>query len=229
MDDAPALLALARMVDAGTLNSRQMESVIARIEHGLDILTGIGSASRWHELSASAFTHILEVARMSYRWIVIDISSEVGMDEELMFDTLAPSRNAVSNLALTMADHVVALAACDPVGLGRFVPAWESLRELDAPIHVVLNKARCDSVGGAPDVVAAGALKRFAGAQVNVVIPDAHGELDAEALLGAFAKPPRTSDYERAIEELRCLITGDSMAEPSRGRRRRRPARLRAS
>lgn len=229
MDDASGILALARMVDAGTLNPRQMEGVIAHIEHGLDIVTGIGSASRWHELSPSAFTRILDVASMSYRWIVIDISSEFSIDEELMFDTLAPSRNAVSSLALSISDHVVALASCDPVGLGRFVPLWDDVRELDATVHVVLNKARHDSVGGAPETVAAGALTRFAGAQVNVVIPDAQRDLDAEVLLGVFSKPPRASDYERAIEELRCLITGESLAEQSRGRRRRRPVRLRAS
>ena len=184
LDEAPGILAAARLSDAGTLNEAQLVRVAAHLGDNFDVLTGIGRASRWTELTARHVAEIVSWARRHYRWVVIDVASDVSSDEDLMYDTIAPVRNVATLSALEHADRTIVVAAADPINLQRFVSAWPSVTELAPQPLTVVNKARAQAVGGKPEVLVARALERFTDVTVDVYLPDARAELD-DALLNA--------------------------------------------
>ena len=81
-------------MDAGTLNLSQLRGLTVTLDEGFDVLTGIGRASRWHELSRFHLGAVLDQAVTGYRWIVLDIASDLSVDESLLYDTVAPVRAA---------------------------------------------------------------------------------------------------------------------------------------
>ena len=75
--------------------------------------------------------------------VVVDCGFSLEEDEELMFDTLAPRRNAATLVALEAADEVVVVGGPDPVALQRLVVGLAELREVlpSASTRVVVNRA----------------------------------------------------------------------------------------
>lgn len=224
LDEAPGILAAARLVDAGTLNVAQLRTVTASVDEGFDVLTGIGRASRWHELSRFHLGSVLDQAVQAYRWIVIDIASDLSVDESLLYDTLAPVRAGAGLEAVERSDVLLALAACDPIGLQRFVVDWEEVGRTHPDARVVVSKGRERSVGGSPEKVVAKALTRFADVTPVAVLPDAHAHLDEAVLAGKLLGTTRpASDYVEAMRKLaESLGAAPSAAPTRRGLRRMR-------
>ncbi|QEH93677.1 hypothetical protein FV141_09180 [Dermacoccus abyssi] len=227
LDEAPGLLAAARLVDAGTLNLSQLRTLTVTLDEGFDVLTGIGRASRWHELSRFHLGAVLDQADTGYRWIVIDIASDLSVDESLLYDTVAPVRAAAGLEAVERSDVLLALAACDPIGLQRFVVEWEEVGRSHPDARVVISKARDRAVGGAPEKVVAKALSRFADVEPIAALPDVRDELDDALLLGKLLSTSRPdSAYVAAIARVAASL-GAATASPvtRRGLRRLRARR----
>lgn len=227
LDEAPGLLAAARLVDAGTLNVAQLRSLAASVEEGFDVLTGIGRASRWHELSRFHLASVLDRAVEAYRWVVIDIASDLSVDESLLYDTVAPVRAGAGLEAVERCDVLVALAACDPIGLQRFVVDWDDVGGRHPDARVVVSKGRERSVGGSVDKVVTGALSRFANVTPTVVLPDARDQLDEAVLMGKLLGTTHpTGEYVAAIRRLAMDLGAMATHQPSRrGLRRLRSRR----
>lgn len=227
LDEAPGLLAAARLVDAGTLNLSQLRTLTVTLDEGFDVLTGIGRASRWHELSRFHLGAVLDQAVTGYRWIVLDIASDLSVDESLLYDTVAPVRAAAGIEAVERSDVLLALAACDPIGLQRFVVEWEQVGSSHPATRVVISKAREQAVGGAPEKVVAKALARFADVDPVAVLPDARDELDSALLLGKLLSTTRPdSAYVAAVARVAASL-GATAGPPAtrRGLRRLRAPR----
>lgn len=224
LDEAPGILAAARLVDAGTLNLHQLRSVVAHVGSQLDVLTGIGHGGRWHELTRFHLARILDLAAQHYRWIVVDVAADVETDESLLFDTIAPSRAAASIEAFESADHVVALAACDPVSLQRFVQHAPSVMSAHDGVRVVVSKARESAVGGAPATVVSDALERFAGTRAVAVLPDVRDALDVAMLAGTLLTERTGAAYLAAVRGLAEQLGAEAppVATRRRGLLRRR-------
>ena len=64
---------------------------------------------------------------------MVDCGFSLEDDEELSYDTLAPRRNGATLTNLALADEVVVVGGCDPVGLQRLVRGLQELGTVQAP------------------------------------------------------------------------------------------------
>ena len=91
LDEAPGMAAAARAADQGTLDLPALARLAPEVSDRLRVLTGIPRAERWPELRAPAVEHVLTVARQLAEFVVVDCGFSIEDDEELSYDTLAPT------------------------------------------------------------------------------------------------------------------------------------------
>ncbi|WP_349899433.1 AAA family ATPase [Parafrigoribacterium soli] len=189
LDEAPGFAAACRLAGADSLTQQELERIGQRYlsAHGsFWVLTGIGRASRWPELSAERVVSTVRECRGWVDYTVLDTGFSLENDEEISSDLFAPRRNAATIAALREADTVVAVGSADPVGLSRFLRAHVDLVEtLDSDrVTVVMNKIRASAIGLNPSGQVAQTLQRFGGIADPVLLPHDQPALDAAVLSG---------------------------------------------
>jgi len=208
LDESPGFAAACRLAGADSLTIPELErigQVYSAASAGMWVLTGIGRASRWPELSADRVEATIAACRTWVDFTVLDTGSSLENDEEISSDLFAPRRNAATLTALASADHTIAVGAADPVGLSRFLRAHVDLVELadsDA-ITVVMNKVRASAIGVNPSGQVVHTLSRFGGIESPVLIPHDLPALDAAVLTGrTLAEVAPKSPARLAIRDL---------------------------
>ncbi len=189
LDESPGFAAACRLAGAGSLSRLELERVGQRYLSGHGsfwVLTGIGRASRWPELSAERVTGTIRECRSWVDFTVLDTGSSLENDEEISSDLFAPRRNAATISALREADHVIAVGAADPVGMSRFLRAHVDLLEtIDADrVSVVINKVRQGVVGLNPTAQIGQTLRRFGGITSPLLVPHDQAAFDRAVLTG---------------------------------------------
>ncbi|MEO6505803.1 MAG: regulator [Terrimesophilobacter sp.] len=189
LDEAPGFAAACRLAGVDTLTQVELERIGQRYlsAHGsFWVLTGIGRASRWPELSAERVATVVRECRTWADYTVLDTGSSLESDEEISSDLFAPRRNAATIAALRASDRVIAVGAGDPVGLSRFLRAHVDLIETlgSDRITVVMNKIRASAIGPGPGAQVAQTLQRFGGIIGAVLVPYDQPALDAAVLSG---------------------------------------------
>jgi Flp pilus assembly CpaE family ATPase len=186
LDESPGLAAACRLAGSTRLDAAALAGLCWQVRPGLRLLSGIALATRWPELRVSALPVVFGAARSLAEWVIVDVGFCLEADEEISFDSLAPRRNGATLAVLDIADRVVAVGGCDPVGLVRLVRGLSELREVEvvAPVDVVLNKAGRAALGSDPAAEASVALQRFAGRLPAAVLPLDLGAVDAALGLG---------------------------------------------
>lgn len=189
LDEAPGFAAACRLASTDSLDRREFERIAEWHRSGASgfwVLTGIGRPSRWPELSAARVEGVIAAARDWVDVLVIDTAAPLEQDEELSSDLLAPRRNAATLAAVRAADHVVALAAADPVGLARYLRAHSELLDLADADHVitVVTKVRSSAIGLNPQAQIRQTLSRFGGIDDPVLVPWDSFAFDAALLSG---------------------------------------------
>ena len=208
LDEAPGFAAACRLAGAGSLNQVELERIGQRYLSAYGsfwVLTGIGRASRWPELSVDRVVTAVRECRAWADYTVLDTGSSLENDEEISSDLFAPRRNAATISALRQADRVVAVGAADPVGLSRFLRAHVDLLEiLDTDrVTVVVNKLRASAIGPAPAGQVAQTLQRFGGITAPVLVPYDRLALDSAVLSGkTLLDAARKSAVRAAIAQL---------------------------
>lgn len=184
-DEGPGFAAACRQADRGTLTPAELTRIAVPLG-GIEVLTGINRPSRWPELAHGRVVAALERCRDWAEDVVVDVSSSLERDEEIVSDLEGPRRNAATLAALQAADVVVGVAAADPVGIARFVRAHAELRAVIGvtPVHVVVNKVRSSALGLAPRGQVRRTLERYADAREVWFVPWDPKAADA-ALLAA--------------------------------------------
>jgi MinD-like ATPase involved in chromosome partitioning or flagellar assembly len=211
LDESPGLAAACRLAGAGALTPAELDRIAQPYRGrrgGFAVLTGIGRAARWPELSVDRVGGVLDAARGWADYTVVDAGFNLEADEEIVSDLFAPRRNAATLASLRAADLVVAVGAADPVGLGRLVRGWGDLLEAAATdrVAVVVTKVRASAVGLNPNGQIASTLSRFAGIEGATLVPNDPGGCDA-ALLTARALPdasprsPAAAAIRRLVQE----------------------------
>lgn len=226
LDEAPGFAAACRLAGGGSLDRAQFERIaqghrVGRSE--IQVLTGIGRASRWPELTAERVAGMLNAARDWVEITVVDVASSFERDEELMSDLHAPRRNAATIEVLRSAERIIAVGSADPVGLSRFLRAHAELAEMVEPdrITTVINKVRPGAIGLNPASQVRQTLARFGGIDDPVLVPWDLAAFDA-ALLGGrtlLDVAPRSA-ARAAIRELAAQL-GPAPAPPPRTLRKR--------
>jgi MinD-like ATPase involved in chromosome partitioning or flagellar assembly len=234
LDEAPGFAAACRLAGTGGLTNAEFERIGEwnRSGHsGFWVLTGLGRPSRWPELTAKRVADVITAARDWVEVLVLDTAASIEQDEELSSDVAAPRRNAATITALRSADHVVAVASADPIGLTRYLRAHAELLETATPDRVttVVNKVRSSAIGLHPQSQIAQTLARFGGVVEPALIPWDPSAFDA-ALLGgkslrdAAPRSPARLAVRKLVTE---RLLPASVAELRRPRRRPRPRLMR--
>ncbi|WP_345751156.1 AAA family ATPase [Microbacterium rhizophilus] len=235
-DESPGFAAACRQAEFGLLDAGELLRVSVPLgdpDGRVDVLTGINRASRWPELSGPRVAIALEVMRDWADVVIVDVSSSLEADEEIVSDLDGPRRNAATLSALASADQVVAVGSADPVGLARLVRGYAELRRVvgaATPVRVVINRLRSGPLGIDPRGQVRRALERFSGVTDVSFVPDDRRAADA-ALLAArpVGEIAGRSGLAQAVRRLAAELApheaprGDR--EPSRGRMRRATAR----
>jgi MinD-like ATPase involved in chromosome partitioning or flagellar assembly len=189
LDEAPGFAAACRLAGADALTRDEFERIgeFRRAPRGgFWVLTGLGRPSRWPELSAQRVSGAIAAARGWVDVLVLDVAASLEHDEELSSDVAAPRRNAATLEALRAADHVVAVAAADPIGLARFLRLHEELREAtdSSRLTVVANKVRASAIGSGAASQVRQTLARFGNIDDPVLVPWDPAGFDAALLSG---------------------------------------------
>ena len=228
LDESPGLAAACRQAGGQRLNGPDLAALCWQLSPSLRLLSGIPLSSRWPELRPSAVPAVLAAARELADWVVVDCGFCLEADEELSYDTMAPRRNGATLAVLDAADVVVAVGACDPIGLQRLVRGVAELREATAgrPVgapQVLLNKVRRQAVPGDAAAEAIDAMDRFAGVRPTALLPYDPASLDRAVEVGrSVGEACPASPFRRAVAEYAAELAG--RPRPHRHRRRGRPA-----
>ena len=220
LDEAPGLAAACRLAGQDALSADELDRV-AR-EHPVDsgrlaVLTGITRSSRWPELSSERVSRTLEVCRSWVDHVVVDVGFSLEDDEEISSDLFAPRRNAATIASLRAADRVVAVGAADPIGVSRFIRAHADLREVvgAVPVDVVMNRVRSATVGVGAGHQLVTTLRRFAGVDDVVLVPNDVRTADTALL---EARPMgEVSPRSAAVAELRRYARAHLVTAPEAG------------
>ncbi|MCC6270960.1 MAG: regulator [Microbacteriaceae bacterium] len=227
LDEAPGFAAACRLASTESLDTTELERISDRYSspHGsFWVLTGIGRAHRWPELSGDRVAATLAACRAWVDFTVVDTGFSLEQDEEISSDLFAPQRNAATITALREADQVIAVGAGDPVGLSRFLRAHVDLLEIvDAErVLTVVNRVRGSVIGANPSAQVAHTLLRFGGIVAAALVPHDQASLDSAILSGKTLADVAPKSAPRLA--LRVFVTSHlvpQQVEPAKGRLRR--------
>ena len=143
LDEVSGLLAAARLVNSGSLDSEAFARCRRVVADRLDVLTGLPRPDRWVEARPGVLDAVLERAAE-----VGDVVVDTGFSLEDDADLGRPlSRNQLTLDAVASADHVVVVGTAEPTGLARLARSLVEMRDAtSAPVTVVVNRMR-DSLG----------------------------------------------------------------------------------
>ncbi len=229
LDEAPGFAAACRLAGIGGLDDAQFDRIAAPFGPaggGFRVLTGLGRPSRWPELGEERVTGALASARVSFQMVVVDVAASLERDS-LDDDATTTHRNAAGLAALRCADRVVALAAADAVGIGRFLRGHAELGDLVERERVVVavNKVRARVLGPGPGGQVRQTLERFGGIREAVLIPWDPAAFDAALLAGRPLRDAAPRSAARAaIRELADRLVPGAIGQSGRRRRGRRIA-----
>jgi MinD-like ATPase involved in chromosome partitioning or flagellar assembly len=225
-DEGPGFAAACRQAEMGGLDAHELSRIAVPLgRSGVDVLTGLNRPSRWPELSERRVSSALAACRDWADFTVVDVSSSLERDEEIMSDLEGPRRNAATLAALRAADLVVAVAGADPVGVARFLRAYAELRATvgATPVAVVANRLRPGALGIDARGQVRRTLDRFGGIEDVWFLPQDPRSADA-ALLAASPiadiapKSPLTLAVRRFAGEA-VVATPEAVAPRGRSRR----------
>jgi Flp pilus assembly CpaE family ATPase len=231
LDEAPGFAAACRLASRDALTRDEFERVAQRyLSPGgaFWVLTGIGRASRWPELSGDRVERVLDACRVWADYTVVDVGFNLETDEEITSDLFAPRRNAATLAALERADHVVTVGLADPVGLSRLVRTLGDVSEAapQARLHVLVNRVRASVVGPSPFAQVASTLSRFGGVEPAALVPDDPAGFDGAVRTGRTLRDEAPKSPARAA--LRRFVERELAPSPDAVPARRRHARRRA-
>jgi MinD-like ATPase involved in chromosome partitioning or flagellar assembly len=187
VDDGAGLASACRRALGGGLDVDGLAALARELRPGFSVLHGLPRAGRWNEVRGVALADVIAVARSFVDLVVVDCGFSLEADEELVFDTEAPRRNAATFASLESADLVVAVGSADPVGLVRIVSGLSDLADAvpGADVRVVATRLRESLVGKRGKAGVAEALHRHAGVDYVWCIPDDRAAYDAALRTGS--------------------------------------------
>lgn len=140
------LLALAQEQSSPNKIAELVTPVVSR----LDLVAGVGSATRWNEITPQALQVLMERVT-DYDAVVLDLASEILPDNP---NPLKPTRSSLTRFLLQAVDRLVVVGRPDLIGVQRLAESLIELRKLrkSGQVHLVFNQVTKDtSVGAALD------------------------------------------------------------------------------
>ena len=132
-EDVSGVLVASRYADQGALDVRSLGSACRQLGDRLWLMSGIGSADRWHQLRTGSFERVVCVCAEHFDRVVIDTNPLLNV--EVFDDALAAGalgRDAITRSALGLGDSVLAVTQADAVSVMRLC--------LDLPVVMKLTR-----------------------------------------------------------------------------------------
>jgi MinD-like ATPase involved in chromosome partitioning or flagellar assembly len=202
-DRQPGLAAAMRLVGQGRLDESQINRLSTSFDTGkgsLTVLCGLGSVSRWPEVTDAKTKALVEIAMTFFDFVVLDVAST--LEGSIRQIGGAIDRNSATLAALQVATKTIATFSADTVGVRRLVDAYEQLTTLTADPLLLANRFRVTALGPKAKNQLEDAVMQLCRREVDSFVP-----LDAEgcdrALLEAvpLAMIKRSSKARQAIAQ----------------------------
>lgn len=204
-EELPTVIWAARMASKDELDPARLMLDLRRAgSDGPIVLPGLPRAELWADVSDYGWRRLLTVTRATFQNTVCDIGGCI--EPETGAYATSGGRNRMAREVLDIADHVVAIARADPVGIKNFIWAYDELREVvdEERVVVVANRVRRGDERAIGDL-----LRNTIGKRPVAYIPDRPQELHRAVLSG---EPVRVlsqgSDVSAAVRGLVAAIGG---------------------
>lgn len=153
-DQASGISAACKLAREANLDEDQLDRITVKVSGGsskFSLLPGISGASRWPEITPSAIETILRVASAGFDVVIFDTAS--SLEPALRTDAAALSRNELTRHLVASADHLLAVAGCDPVSMQRMLRQIADIQKFRAglPLSLVVNRVRDTAFGANPE------------------------------------------------------------------------------
>ncbi|MET0997143.1 MAG: hypothetical protein ABWX73_00385 [Marmoricola sp.] len=210
LDEVSGLLAAARLVNAGSLDTAAFARCRRVVVDGFEVLTGLPRPDRWVEARPGVLDAVLERAR-EVGDVVVDTGFSLESDADL---GRAISRNQLTLDAVAAADHVVVVGSAEPTGLARLARTLVELRDsTSAPVTVVVNRMR-DSLGWSRRDIT-GMVEGYIRAAGVHFVPEDRAATDKALVAGKSVVELGDSPLRRAVAELHDpVFAGRSAQKP---------------
>jgi len=144
IDDTSGFAAAVRNAARGRLDPVGLSGLAVSVPGGPRVLVGLPAADRWTELRPASVDALLQCARGTVTWTVVDVGFGVEGSDLDWADPGAPVRYGASRATLATADVLVCVGRPDPIGLTRFLRGLPEVRDLAPTAHqlVALNQLR---------------------------------------------------------------------------------------
>lgn len=145
IDDTSGLAAGVRTAARGRLDAVTLAGLAVSVPSGPRVLVGLPSPDRWTELRPASVDALLQCARGTVPWTVVDIGFGVEGSDLDWVDPGAPVRYGAARATLATADVVVCVGRADPIGLTRLIRGLRRIRELAPTAHTLVVVNRIES------------------------------------------------------------------------------------
>jgi MinD-like ATPase involved in chromosome partitioning or flagellar assembly len=144
IDDTSGLAAAVRSAARGQLDPVGLAGAAVSVPSGPRVLVGLPAADRWTELRPASVDALLQCARRTVPWTVVDVGFGVEGNDLDWSDPGAPARYGASRTTLAAADVLVCVGRPDPIGLTRLLRGLPQVQDLapTAQVVVAVNQLR---------------------------------------------------------------------------------------
>ncbi|MDO5726414.1 MAG: hypothetical protein Q4Q03_00645 [Bowdeniella nasicola] len=158
LDDISGLATIARRANQGRLNQEVLRAAV-RTRGAIDILTGIGSATRWAEIPPATIEPLIYTAGRSYRFVIFDTEATPWPAAE-RYDPFAPHVGELRTAIIAAAGRVLHIARADADGMHRLL-LYLHEHELTARDHLVVTAVQPAANAPASPAAVMEVLQRF--------------------------------------------------------------------
>ena len=119
-EDVSGLLVASRYADQGALDARSLASACRRLTDRLWLMSGIGSADRWHQLRPHSLERIVSVCSQNFDRVVIDTNPLLSAaDVDVALAGGVPVRDGTARSVLQHSHAVIVVTQPEAVSVVR--------------------------------------------------------------------------------------------------------------
>lgn len=141
-EPSAALAGCARLIRQGRFDLEQLNRLSVQVKHRkatFRVLTGLTSPRRWPEVSEETVSHLLNLARLEFDLVVIDVAS--GIEQKLFTAAQPTERNIATRTALAKCDYALNVLGESSLSLSRHLSLFTELQELQPRQLLILNRS----------------------------------------------------------------------------------------
>lgn len=220
-DNPGGIAAAARLVGQFRFTAEQLQRLTIAVpsgKHEFRLMTGLGAAERWPEISTDRAEEIINVAAENADYVVVDLES--SLEANLRHSLTGLERHAVAAQVLSTADQIITVCSADPVGVSRYLKAVDRLIELGPRGQVLslVNQLRTSVLGSSAKQQIVETLGRLGQITVDCFVP--HDQSAADFALRSAVSITQAKRASPARSALVAFIKTQVLGERSKLDRR---------